>query len=439
VGSQLRRVEYSDRPKGRMWKSITAGLLLAAVGLSLQPPALEYRLEVPFIASPPRAARLLQINAQPLVGEPIPFQADLGVRGAALEVVGLRLEALQRLTGTSSADGPLAVVRERGVDQPTVGRLVCRLSAPIAADQIDALLDAISRPPEGEVVGDAEHLRARRWARWRVETYEHYAAHDAGSAPPSPAIADARLVGFPSMTREQDSDRVPAGVPAVLAGLSGAAGANRNASAHAAVEASAWASDASTAQQLERWRQQLSHLDQQSTVQLREARGFIVAQQPPRQRPVARDSLRPQLRTLALAAAGGLLLVWFPWSRLGRRSADDRSVSQRALLSDDLPTYLGRIDDLGSLQLPSVAPKLATAGNSTHSRLPREWRWSGRNGAAVPALGRLGNFISWRLADSLVAAWGTFALVRFMLDEQWRVLARFEPLTALASLLQRLS
>ena len=435
MGSQLRRVEYSDRPTGRIWKSITAGLLLAAVGLGLQPPALEYRLEVPFIASPPRAARLMQINAQTLVGEPIPFQGDLGVRGAALEVVGLRLEALQRLTGTSSADGPLAVVRERGVDQPTVGRLVCRLSAPIPADQIDALLDAISRPQEGEVVGDAEHLKARRWARWRVETYKHYVAHDSGSAPESPAIADARLVGFPSMTREQSSDRVPA----VLAGLSGAAGPNRDASANAGVQASVWASDASTAQQLERWRQQLSHLDQQSTVQLREARGFIVAQQPPRQRPVARDSLRPQLRTLAFAAAGGLLLVWFPWSRLVRRSADERNVSQRAVVSDDLPTYLGRIDDLGSLQLPSVAPDLATAGNSALSRWPMGWRWSGRNGAAVPTRARLGNIISWRLADSLVAAWGTFALARFMLDEQWRVLARFEPLTALASLLQRLS
>ncbi len=237
------------------------------------------------------------------------------------------------------------------------------------------------------------------------------------------------------MTREQDSDRLPA----VSAGLSGAAGSNRDASANAGVQASVWASDALTAQQLERWRQQLSHLDQQSTVQLREARGFIVAQHPPRQRPVARDSLRPQLRTLAVAAAGGLLLVWFPWSRLVRRSDDDRSVSQRALPSDDLPTYLGRIDDLGILHLPSVAPELATAGNSTRSRLPREWRWSGRNGAAVPTLGRLGNFISWRLADSLVVAWGTFSLVRFMLDEQWRVLARFEPLTALASLLQRLS
>jgi hypothetical protein len=435
VGSQLRRVEYPDRPSGRLWKSITAGLLLAAIGLSLQPPPLEYRLEVPFIASPPRASRLLQISAQPPVGEPIPLPGALERPAGSVEVFGLRLEALQRLTGSGSADSPLAVVKERGVDQPTVGRLVCRLSAPIRADQIDALLEAISRPHERELIGDADQLKARRWARWRVETYQHYAEHDSHAAHESPASGDHQLVGFPSMIGGAGTDRVPA----VLAGASAAAAPLNPAVATAGVQVSGSPSEGSALEQLEWWRQQLSQLDQQSHVQLREARGFIVAQQPPRQRPVAKESLRPQLRSLLLAAAAGLLLVWLPWPRLVRQAGQARGERKPVAGSGELPPYLAGLDDLGSLHLPPSRSTLSTAARVSWGPLPTERRWSGRATAVGPLVRRIGQIISWRLADSLVAAWGTIALSRFMLDEQWRALARFEPLTALAYLLQRLS
>lgn len=446
MGRQRGRAGNADRPSGRLWKSITAGLLLSAVGLSLQPPPLEYRLEVPFIASPPRAARLMQINTTSLAGESIVLPGTADARGTLVELVGLRLEALQRLNDSRSADAPLSVVQERGVDQPTLGRLICRLSAPIRPDQIDALLDAISFSGEGEPSGDAEQLKARRWARWRVETYEHYVQQDADAPLDASTPPDARLVGFPSMTREPGSDRVPA----AAASFSRAAVPWNDAASAIELQPSNWPGDDSAVRQLERWREELNQLDQQTRTQLREARGFIVAQQPPRQRPVTRDSLRPQLRTLLIAAVGGCLLVWFPWHRLAGGFSDkhrSRSSSgcQPVAVSEELPPYLRRLNDLGSLRLPASEGRPSAAVHVASSRLPTGIHWVGRFGrlGRTQAVGRLaerfGSMISWRVADSLVAFWGTIALTRFFIDEQWRMLARFEPLAALASLLQRLS